>query len=162
MTTQKTGGGGVVLTSYTCDTLFCSGKEGRRSRSHRKKDEGLGDRNDQKQAGFTDSLNWCVTARATQHAAAQKPGWGRGQIRCWQTFKHRQVKEERSACWWENGRKGKKVSHTNISTDIREKHMDIFMKDATRKSGSLSLSSNHHLLNTLISSFRLQRLEIAK
>lgn len=36
-----------VLTSYTCDTLFCSGKEGRQSRerrkSHRKKDEGLKD-----------------------------------------------------------------------------------------------------------------------
>lgn len=59
VTTQKTGGGGggVLLTSYTCDTLFCSRKEGRQSRLHRKKDEGLGDRNDQRQAGFTDSLN---------------------------------------------------------------------------------------------------------
>lgn len=36
-----------VLTSYMCDTLFCSRTEGRQSRerrkSHRKKDEGLRD-----------------------------------------------------------------------------------------------------------------------
>lgn len=44
---QKRGEEAEVLTSYTCDTLFCSRTIGRRSRrgrkSHRKKDEGLRD-----------------------------------------------------------------------------------------------------------------------
>lgn len=44
---QKRGYEAEVLTSYTCDTLFCSRTIGRRSREgrkpNRKKDEGLRD-----------------------------------------------------------------------------------------------------------------------